>query len=130
MKTITQKKIDDAIALLQRYERVALQLNEEGYFLAFSGGKDSQLLYLLAVLANIKFKAYYSNTTNDPPANVRFIRENYPDVRFLNPKENYYKLIAKKRITHKINKILLYDTKRAGRNRQSCFNGRKKRRKS
>lgn len=39
MNPITQKKIDDAIALLQKYEKVALQLNNEGYFLAFSGGK-------------------------------------------------------------------------------------------
>lgn len=96
MKTITQKKIDDAIALLQRYEKVALQLDNEGYFLAFSGGKDSQLLYLLAKLAKVKFRAYYSNTTNDPAENVRFIRNHYPNVTFINPKENYYKLIAKK----------------------------------
>lgn len=96
MKTTIQNKINNAIALLQRYEKIALQLDNDGYFLAFSGGKDSQLLYLLAELANVKFKAYYSNTTNDPPENVRFLRNHYPNVTFINPKENYYKLIAKK----------------------------------
>ena len=96
MKPITRKKINNAIVLLQKYEKLALQLNSDGFFLAFSGGKDSQLLYLIAELSGVKFKAYYSNTTNDAVENVRFIREKYPNVTFLIPKENFYKLVAKK----------------------------------
>lgn len=96
MKKEIETKIANSIEFLQRGEKLALQMNKEGYFLAFSGGKDSQVLLWLAQRANIRYKAYYSVTTNDPPANVRFIRDNYPEVTFLHPKENFYKLVEKK----------------------------------
>lgn len=53
---------------------------EEGYFLGFSGGKDSIVLYNLVEKAEVKFEAYYSNTTVDPPEVVRFIKKEYPTV--------------------------------------------------
>ncbi len=102
MKKATQNKIDKAIKLLQHYEKLALQLSDEGFFLAFSGGKDSQLLYLIAELSKVKFKAYFSNTTNELPDNIHFIRKNYPKVKFLNPKENFYKLVSKKGLPTRI----------------------------
>ena len=52
----------------------------EGYYLAFSGGKDSQCVYHLAKMAGVKFDAHYAITSVDPPELVRFIRKNYPDV--------------------------------------------------
>ena len=81
---------------MRKYEKIALQLNPEGYYLAFSGGKDSQLLYLIAELSGVHFQAYFSNTTNELPENVKFIRRHYPKVKFLNPPENFYKLVSRK----------------------------------
>jgi len=49
----------------------------DGYFLGFSGGKDSVVLYDLTVKAGVKFQAYYSATGIDPPELVKFIRDNY-----------------------------------------------------
>jgi len=57
----------------------------EGYFLGFSGGKDSIVLYDLAVKAGVKFESYYSDTGIDPPELVRFIRTHYPEVKWLKP---------------------------------------------
>ncbi|MBQ1776647.1 MAG: phosphoadenosine phosphosulfate reductase family protein [Acidaminococcaceae bacterium] len=54
----------------------------DGYFLAFSGGKDSQCVYHLAKMAGVKFDPVYSVTSVDPPELVRFIKEHYPDVKF------------------------------------------------
>lgn len=54
----------------------------EGYFVAFSGGKDSQCIYHLCVLAGVRFDAHYSVTSVDPPELVRFIKDRYPDVSF------------------------------------------------
>lgn len=54
----------------------------EGYFVAFSGGKDSQCVYHLCKMAGVKFDAHYSITSVDPPELVRFIKEYYPDVIF------------------------------------------------
>lgn len=54
---------------------------EEGYFVAFSGGKDSQCIYHLCELAGVKFDAHYSVTSVDPPELVRFIKQQYPKVK-------------------------------------------------
>lgn len=69
-----QTKVDVAIKRLQSFEP------EDGYYLAFSGGKDSQCVYHLCKMANVAFDAHYSVTTVDPPELMRFVKENYPDV--------------------------------------------------
>lgn len=67
----------------------------EGYYLAFSGGKDSQCIYHLAKEAGVKFDAHYNLTTVDPPELVYFIRDNYPDVIIDKPEMSMWKLIIK-----------------------------------
>lgn len=54
----------------------------EGYYVAFSGGKDSQCVYHLCKLAGVKFDAHYAVTSVDPPELVHFIKSHYPDVEF------------------------------------------------
>ena len=89
-----ERLIQGSIALLRKGEKLALALNpEDGYFLAFSGGKDSQVLMALCDMAGVKYTAYYQVTGNDPPKNVYFIREQYPSVRFLHPQRNYFRLV-------------------------------------
>ena len=91
-----EDKIAYSIELIRRGERLALALNpQDGYFVGFSGGKDSQALLQLVKMAGVRFKAYYSVTTNDPPPNVYFIRQHYPDVEFLHPQANFFKLVEK-----------------------------------
>lgn len=67
-------KVDVAIALLQAWEP------PDGYYLAFSGGKDSVAIYDLAVKAKVKFDAHYCVSPIDPPQVRSFIKEHYPDV--------------------------------------------------
>jgi len=57
----------------------------EGYYLAFSGGKDSICIKHLADLAEVKYDAHYNVTSVDPPELVYFIRENHPDVSMDRP---------------------------------------------
>ena len=52
----------------------------EGYYLAFSGGKDSQCIYHLAKMAGVKFDAHCAMTSVDPPELIYFRRRHYPDV--------------------------------------------------
>lgn len=93
-----QTKIEYSIALLQKAEQLALQYNpDNGFYLCFSGGKDSQALYHIAKLAGVKFKAHMNLTSVDPPQVLRFVRKNYPDVELHRPKESIYKLIPKKK---------------------------------
>lgn len=67
-------KVDAAIERLRCFEP------EEGYYVAFSGGKDSQCVYHLCQMAGVKFDAHYSVTSVDPPELVQFIKEHYPDA--------------------------------------------------
>ena len=64
-----------------------------GYYLAFSGGKDSITCYHLLKMAGVKFDAHYNNTTVDPPELIRFIRKEYPDVEWNKPEKTMWKLI-------------------------------------
>lgn len=90
-----EAKVEKAIATLQQYEKHALDFSNEGYFLAFSGGKDSCVLKHLANLASVRYAAYYNVTTIDPPELVRFIRSQHPDVRWNRPKVALLTLAAK-----------------------------------
>ena len=76
-----------------------MQDNEpsEGYYLAFSGGKDSCAIKHLAKLSGVKFDAWYNQTTIDPPELVRFIKQNHADVTWSYPKNgNMMSRVAKK----------------------------------
>jgi phosphoadenosine phosphosulfate reductase len=66
----------------------------DGYYLAFSGGKDSQCIYHLAVAAGVRFDAHFSVTTVDPPELLRFIKDNYPDVAWERPEKSMFRLIV------------------------------------
>jgi predicted phosphoadenosine phosphosulfate sulfurtransferase len=52
-------KIRHSIELLRNSEELALKYNDFGFHLAFSGGKDSQVVYELAKMAGVKFKAFF-----------------------------------------------------------------------
>lgn len=51
----------------------------EGYFLAFSGGKDSVVIKALADMAGVKYDAHYQLTSVDPPEMVQFVKS-FDDV--------------------------------------------------
>ena len=88
LETLWGSKIDQVIERLRAFEP------PEGYYLAFSGGKDSQAIYHLAELAGVKYDAHYQVTTVDPPELLRFIRERYPDVIWERPEKSMFRLIV------------------------------------
>lgn len=67
-------KVQTAIERLQTFEP------PEGYYLAFSGGKDSVVIKALADMAGVKYDAYYHHTSVEPPELVRFVKEHHEDV--------------------------------------------------
>lgn len=90
-------KIQTSIALIRKAEALALKMQpEQGFYVGFSGGKDSQALLELVKMSGVKFHAVYNVTTNDPAENIRFIREYYPDVEFSHVDTSIMKLIEKK----------------------------------
>lgn len=92
-------KIAYSIALLRKCEPMALDYDPaDGFYLAFSGGKDSQALYHIAKMAGVKFKAHMNLTSVDPPEVIRFVKRNYPDVELIKPKMSIYNMALKKHI--------------------------------
>ena len=85
----TVDKVEIAIQRLRSFEP------EEGYFLAFSGGKDSCVIKALADMAGVMYEAHYHVTTVDPPELVYFIRKHHPDVTFDHPEQTMWQLIVK-----------------------------------
>ena len=62
-------------------ERIKAFEPSEGYYLAFSGGKDSVVCKHLLDMAGVKYDATYRVTSVDPPELVRFIKEHHPAVK-------------------------------------------------
>ena len=97
-----RRKMEYSVALLRKAERIALYYSnregQNGYFLAFSGGKDSQALYHIAELAGVKFDAHMNLTSVDPPEVIRFIKRNYPEVQLAKPKKSIYQYAVDKLI--------------------------------
>lgn len=84
----TVNKVQIAIDRLKAFEPA------DGYWLAFSGGKDSVVIKRLAQMAGVKFEAHYSVTSVDPPELVRFIKDVHPDVSFDIPRDKDGKAIT------------------------------------
>jgi phosphoadenosine phosphosulfate reductase len=72
----TEERENRAVCLLRAHEPI------DGYYLAFSGGKDSCVTKRLLQVAGVRFDAWYMNTTIDPPELIRFIKRFHPDVRW------------------------------------------------
>ena len=79
--------MNKAIENIKKYEP------PDGYHVAFSGGKDSIVVYDLVKKAKVKHQAYFALTTVDPPELLKFIRLFYPEVIWLKPKKSMYQLI-------------------------------------
>ena len=85
-------KVAVAVKRLQSFEP------PDGYYLAFSGGKDSIVIKKLADLAGVKYDAHYNLTTVDPPELVRYIKDFHPDVEISRPNLTLWQLIPKKKM--------------------------------
>lgn len=78
--------VDRSLAIIREFEP------PDGYWLAFSGGKDSVVLLRLAEMAGVKFEAHYNVTTIDPPELTRFIKREYPQVIWDMPLRSFFEL--------------------------------------
>lgn len=81
--------VDESIAFLREHEP------QEGFFVGFSGGKDSIVTLALCQMAGVKHEAYYTYTTIDPPEVCKFIRTEYSDVRWLRPKKSFFAYVQR-----------------------------------
>ena len=81
--------LNDAIDILQEYEP------PEGYYVAFSGGKDSIVILDIVRRAEVKHDIHFNITSVDPPELIAFIKEHYPEVERHRPELTMFQLIEK-----------------------------------
>ena len=94
-----RKKMLNSVELLQKAEKIALNYDaENGYYLAFSGGKDSQALFHMTQLAGVRFRGHMNLTSIDPPEVIRFVKKNYPEVELLKPGKSIFQIAVEKQI--------------------------------
>ena len=70
-------------------ERIKQYEPEEGYYVAFSGGKDSIVVYDLVKRADVKHDAHINITTVEPPEVLHFVRTTSVSIK---PKEKNEKI--------------------------------------
>lgn len=76
----------------------------EGYYLAFSGGKDSTVLYDVVKKSGVKYDVHYNVSPIDPPELLKFIREHYPEVIWEYGARGFWKTVVKKGLPTRVNR--------------------------
>jgi phosphoadenosine phosphosulfate reductase len=90
--TPLEARESNAIAVLKSHEP------DEGYWVAFSGGKDSIVVYDLVKKSGVKHTVHFNQTTIDPTEMYPFIRENYPEVIWEKPKRSMFAAIKARQV--------------------------------
>ena len=84
-----EKKIQQAIRLIKM-----AGADGDVVEVAYSGGKDSDVILQLTKEAGINYRAIYKNTTIDPPGTLKHVKDMGGEV--LQPKISFLKLVEKK----------------------------------
>ena len=90
MRQELQKKIDFAIKLLRSISEAYGDVIE----VAYSGGKDSDVILQLTKEAGIPYRAIYKCTTIDPPGTIAHVKEMGVEIR--QPEKRFFELVAQK----------------------------------
>ena len=85
------KKAEQAIKFIRSFAQIA-EKNGEVVEVAYSGGKDSDVLLHLVRASGIKYVARYKSTTIDPPGTIKHVQEQ-GDVEILRPKLSFFEVV-------------------------------------
>jgi phosphoadenosine phosphosulfate reductase len=86
-------KVQTAIERIRRYDP-ALD-GGEPYYIAYSGGKDSDVVRILMALSGVRHELWHSHTTADAPETVNYVR-GIPGIQINRPERTMWQLIVDK----------------------------------
>ena len=89
MREELENKVKRSIRLLQVFDNPECPVE-----IAYSGGKDSDVILQLAKEAGINYRAIYRNTTIDPPGTIKHVKE--MGVEIVQPEMSFFQIIEKK----------------------------------
>lgn len=81
-----QKKVEKAVRLIQ-----AAGADGSVVEVAYSGGKDSDVILELTRMAGIKYRAIYKNTSIDPPGTIKHAMDQGAEI--IRPKKTFFQLM-------------------------------------
>lgn len=120
-KNIYGKTLDEvAIERLKIFEDNAIAKNANGYYVAYSGGKDSDVVLDLVRRSGVKYEAHHHLTTADPPEVVRHIKQQ-PDVIINKPELTMWQLIRKKKMPPRRQARYCCETQKERRGVRECI---------
>lgn len=85
----TEDLVAQSIELIKEHEP------PEGYYVCFSGGKDSIVVLDLVRQSDVKHDIHMNLTSVDPPELLKFIRQYYPECQMHRPEKSMFQLILK-----------------------------------
>lgn len=88
-------KVKISIERIRHYNPLKTGRTHEPYFVAYSGGKDSDTIRILCELAGVKFDLMHNHTTVDAPETVYYVRQQ-KDIIVNYPELSMWELIVKK----------------------------------
>ena len=84
------KKVERAIKLIQSAGKIAKE-HGQPLELAYSAGKDSDVILELTRMAGVEYRAIYKNTTIDPPGTIKHAIERGAEI--LRPEKSFRELM-------------------------------------
>jgi phosphoadenosine phosphosulfate reductase len=86
-----------ALERIKSLDPIAHGYMDTPYYVAYSGGKDSDVLRILFELSGVKYDLVHNHTTVDAPETVHYVRS-IPGVIISKPEITMWDLIVKKRM--------------------------------
>lgn len=90
-------KVKTAIERIKAYDPIRNGYMDKPYYVAYSGGKDSDAIRILFELSGVQYDLVHNHTTVDAPETVRYVRS-MPNIQISMPKYTMWQLIVKKHI--------------------------------
>jgi len=92
MRKELEKKVQRAVKLIQSASKIAADNGCPEIEVAYSGGKDSDVILELTKMAGVPYRAIYKNTTIDPAGTIKHAQDMGAEI--LRPKKSFFELVA------------------------------------
>ncbi len=92
MREELKKKVDRAIKLIQSASKIAAENGCPEIEVAYSSGKDSDVILELTKMANVPYRAIHHCTTIDVAGTLKHAEDNGAEI--MRPKKNFLQLLA------------------------------------
>lgn len=98
-----QTKISRAIKLIQNASKIAAENGCPKIEVAYSGGKDSDVILELTKMAGVPYRAIYKNTTIDNVGTIKHAKE--MGAEMVRPELSFFQLIEKHGLPNKMRRF-------------------------